>query len=178
MAVVSSPALQPHRKLYNVLDGLPILGGDMDPHGGEHVVFDFVGALELARRLWSLADGVDSSNTKRNTAAGVALRDWEGRFANDFRNSMTAEWNSAVNLAAAMRGDAQRLATLWTQAMLEEAKVRYADHVSRKRKERSLITQVHDVIFGSDEDYGPEPGPFAMPQPPAFAATGWLPEYD
>jgi hypothetical protein len=150
----------------------------MSPHGGEHVVFDFAGALELARRLWGLADTVDSSRVTRNTAAGTALRQWEGRFANDFRTSMTAEWNTAINLTAAMRGDAQRLATLWTLAMLEEAKVRYADHVTRKRNERSLLTQIHDVFLGSDEDYGPEPGPFATPQPPAFEATGTLPEYD
>lgn len=161
-----------------MFDGLPISGGDMDVHGGEHVVFDFPGALELARRLWSLADGVDDSRVKRDAAAGVALRHWVGRYANDFRTSMTAEWTTEVNLAAAMRGDAQLLAALWAQAMLEEAKVRYADHVTTRKHKRSLLTQFHDAVFGSDENYGPEPGPFATPQPPAFDATGQLPVYD
>jgi hypothetical protein len=73
---------------------------------------------------------------------------------------MTAERGNASSLATAMRDDARRLATLWTQAMEEEARVRYADHVTHKKSERSLLGQVHDAIFGSDEDYGPRPGPF------------------
>ena len=150
----------------------------MSPHGGEHVVFDFAGALELARRLWNLADGVDGSRVKRDTAAGVALKHWVGRYATEFRTSMTAEWTTEVNLAAAMRGDAQGLAGLWAQAMLEEAKVRYADHVTDKKNKRSLLSQFHDALFGADEDYGPEPKPFATPQPPSFEVTGQLPVYD
>jgi hypothetical protein len=150
----------------------------MGVHGGQHVLFDFAGALELARRLWGLADSVDSSKVTRNTAAGTALQHWEGKFADDFMTSMTAEWTSAVNLGAAMRGDALRLAALWAQAMLEEAKVRYADHVTLKKKQRDLLTQIGDALFGSHEDYGPEPGAFATPQPPTFDATGTLPVYD
>jgi len=150
----------------------------MGVHGGQHVVFDFEGALELARRLWNLADGVDIFRGKRDAAATTALRVWQGRYATEFRGSVTAEQGSDTNLSTAMRDDARTLAALWSQAMAEEAKVRYADHVTTEKKHRSLLHRAEDALFGSHEDYGPEPGPFSVPQPPAFTATGSLPVYE
>ncbi|MCK9922696.1 hypothetical protein MXD61_12600 [Frankia sp. AgPm24] len=150
----------------------------MDVHGGQHVVFDFDGALELARRLWGLADNVDTFRGKRDTAATTALRHWQGRYATDFRNSVTTEQGSDTNLSTAMRGDARTLASLWSQAMTEEAKVRYADHVTEKRRHRSFFHRVEDALLGADDDdYGSAPEPFAVPQPPTFMATGCLPVY-
>ncbi|KJE24241.1 hypothetical protein FF36_01316 [Frankia torreyi] len=150
----------------------------MGVHGGQHVVFDFAGALELARRLWGLADGVDTFRGKRDTAATTALRHWQGRYVTEFRSSVTAEQGSDTHLSTAMRDDARTLAALWSQAMAEEAKVRYADHVTEKKQHRGFFHRIEDAVFGSDDDYGPEPGPFAVPQPPAFTATGSLPVYD
>ncbi|WP_101831017.1 hypothetical protein [Frankia canadensis] len=141
------------------------------------MVFDFDGALEVARQLWGLAENVDTFRGKRDAAATTALRHWQGRYATEFRGSVTAEQGSDTSLSAAMRADARNLATLWSQAMTEEARVRYADHVTEKKQHRSFFHRVEDTILGSHEDYGPEPGPFAVPQPPTFTATGCLPVY-
>jgi exonuclease VII large subunit len=149
----------------------------MRVHAGEHVVFDFHGALELARRLWALGTQLEAAQRARCQAQAIALAHWRGRYAQQFRESAQAETQSAAHLAEALRADARHLARRWSMAMDQEAKVRYAEHVSQVRAARSMLEQVTDHVLGDHTDYGPRPSCSSDPRPPAFTPTAQLPHY-
>ncbi|WP_239334375.1 hypothetical protein [Frankia sp. CiP3] len=149
----------------------------MGIHAGQHVVFDFDGALELARQLWRLADDTERQEGVRVTAARTALADWQGGYAVDFAESMNAETTSASTVAAHLRNDARILAQQWVRAMDEEGRVRHAEHVERLKAQRSLWEHVEDFFIGDDHDYGNLPATPLEPQPPLFDPTAVLPHY-
>lgn len=144
---------------------------------GRSVVFDFNGALALARSMWALAGHVEDTRNARSQAAATALRQWRGRFADQFRQGAAADQANATNIADALRTDARLLATRWTDAMQQQGNVLYAEHKQRVIAQRSLWEQIGDTIFGDHTNYGPTPKRPAVPQPPNFAPTAALPRY-
>jgi hypothetical protein len=55
------------------------------------VVFDYDGALSMARRLWALADALETLMSERETSAEVALTDWQGAYGESFAGRISVE---------------------------------------------------------------------------------------
>ena len=67
------------------------------------VVFDYDGALALARRLWAFADALQGLMTDRETSAGEALVDWTGPHGETFASRVGTERIDIDAVAASFR---------------------------------------------------------------------------
>jgi hypothetical protein len=85
-----------------------------DPSGG--VVFDFDGALDLARRLWALADEWEQAYARRAAAASAALARWTGPAAHELTVQLPPERQASVQVCYRLRDEAQRWAMAWAAA--------------------------------------------------------------
>ena len=145
--------------------------GDLD--AGGRVRFDFDGSLELARKLWSIADDLVDEDNGRRTEAETALAKWEGPYGTEFSGRRADEHTSRVNVIAGLRADARSWASAWAVALDQQNKNNRAQAVIDEREDRSLLEKGWDSTFGSDDsddqvDQVPE---VPVPQPPAFTPT-------
>lgn len=140
------------------------------------VVFDFDGALALARRLYALADELAQVGAARQRGAESASLGFEGSYAQAFSARMGTEKTNVSAVAAGLRGDAEDLATMWKTEMDNENRVRYARHVDALKAARSEVAQIEDWLTGTFH-YPPEPAGVPVPQPPGFAPTAILVSY-
>jgi hypothetical protein len=142
------------------------------------VVFDYDGALTLARRLWSLAADLAELMTSRSTAATTALTDWRGpyrdQFVDDRRPPEVSTGNAVV---AQLRSDAGLWAKAWTDVMDENNRRRWARHHQQVKNDRNWLEQAGDWLGGGFEDDTPKPQPVDVPASPGFYATGSLVTY-
>ena len=149
--------------------------------GSNDVRFDFDGSLEVARKLWSLADGIEESAKRRYIAAGTALLQWQGPFTDLFRERVAEELR-VLNLSTTeLRDGARHWATAWKQAMDENNRRRRARHVKayadQMSSERSAGERFVDFLSGGDDSdelaaaRTPAARQVATPVPPAFAPT-------
>lgn len=138
----------------------------------DDVVFDFEGALSLARQLGTLADQVAALVRARQSLSDAARVGFLGRHADDFVARVAVEVANGSNLAAHLRSDAEICAAAWKKAMDEENRRRYARHVDDIRRQRSIGQTVWDDLFGWK--YPPAPEPVPLPRPPLFAPTAEL----
>ncbi|MGQ0823503.1 MAG: hypothetical protein ACT4OX_00495 [Actinomycetota bacterium] len=141
----------------------------------DDVVFDYEGALALARNLWQLADHTDALRLRRQTQADATLVSWVGTHAVEFERRVTNEQSELTHVAECLRADAQAWALQWKRAMDTQNKVIYARHVDDKKASRSLISKVGDLFGGPD--YPPEPAPVPVPQPPLYVSCAQLVRY-
>ncbi|MGH2719317.1 MAG: hypothetical protein ACRDJU_12155 [Actinomycetota bacterium] len=148
----------------------------MQVKAGHDVVFDFEGALALARRLYALADQLASVGATRQRGAEGASVGFVGSYAQAFSGRLATEAANVSAVAAGLRGDAGTLAAMWKTEMDNENRVRYARHVDALKSARSEVSQIEDWLTGTFH-YPPEPAGVALPQPPAFAPTAELVAY-
>jgi phosphoglycolate phosphatase-like HAD superfamily hydrolase len=133
------------------------------------VVFDYDGALNLARRLWALADEVTGAARRRGELALVAATNFAGAYGDQFSSRMSVEATNMTNVTQGLRADAMAVAGMWKAAMEEENRRIYARHVDDLKSHRSVLEQIGDFFTGFH--YPSEPDPVPLPQPPGFAPT-------
>lgn len=140
------------------------------------VVFDYEGALGLARGLWLLADHFEQFGGDRELASSVAATGWSGRFASQYSERRGDERTSTGVVIDALRGDARLWAQAWASAMNAQNKVLWARHHDYLKNNRSTLESVGD-FFGGFTDNTPHPLPVAVPGAPHFSATSSLVTY-
>lgn len=143
---------------------------------GADVRFDFSGSLVLARRLWALADQIETMMASRVTAASDALSTWLGAYGTEFGGRIDTENGDIVRIAEQLRSAASGWAECWKQAMDEQNRVLYARQVNKVEDERSGWDSFWGGVFGHD-DLPDQPAGVATPAAPQFAATASLVRY-
>lgn len=139
------------------------------------VVFDYDGALSLARRLWSLADDLDELLAKRAASATTALTDWRGPYRDQFVDDRRPPEVSTGNaVAGQLRGDAGLWAKAWKDVMDENNRRRWARHHKDLKDNRNWLESAGDWLGGGFEDDTPKPASLDLPVSPGFYATGSL----
>ena len=139
------------------------------------VVFDYQGALSLARQLWALADEVTHTAGSRRDLGDHARVDFTGRYGDELVSRLSAEAANLAQAANGLRDDAMAVAQMWKDAMDEENRRIYARHVDDIKGHRSVLESIGDFFTGFH--YPPEPQPVPVPHPPVFAPTAELVHY-
>lgn len=145
----------------------------MSISAGGRVDFDFEGSLQLARKLWQLADDLVTEDDGRGTEAETALAKWEGPYSTQFGERRTSERESRTNVVSGLRADARSWASAWVEAMHQQNKNNRAAKVEQIRDDRGWLEKGWDNTFGeddSDDQVGEADRP-STPQPPEFTAT-------
>ncbi|HWL38320.1 MAG TPA: hypothetical protein VNQ77_19185 [Frankiaceae bacterium] len=139
----------------------------------QRVRFDFEGSLALARRLWALADELESARTRRAADADAARHEWRGRYADEFNRRMADEATGFVNVVHGLREEARGWAASWKRAMDEQNRRNRARQVDAVRADRGWFERnVADRFTGDhSDDEVPEAPEADVPQPPYFTAT-------
>lgn len=83
----------------------------------DDVVFDYDGALELARQLWQLADGWEAAFARRSAAAVAALAAAVGPAARDLAARPPVERRASEEAGRKLRQEATRWAQAWADAV-------------------------------------------------------------
>lgn len=135
----------------------------------EDVVFDFEGALNLARRLWAFADELESATSDRFTGAETALTSWLGAYADEFVERMNTEQNQLTQLVGLLRHDADQWASAWKDAKDEQNRRLWARQVDQMKADRNVFDHIGDFFTGFD--YPPDPVPVPKPTPSGFYAS-------
>lgn len=137
------------------------------------VRFDFDGSLTLARKLWALADLIESAKASRAGHAAIARDSWRGKYAEDFALRVTDESTSFTRVIHGLREEACGWATCWKKAMDEQNRRNRARQVDATRAKRSWVERnIGDLFLGDDSDSQvPMPPSVAVPQPPHFLPT-------
>lgn len=144
-----------------------------DPQGGGRIRFDFDGSLELARRLWSLADDLVDEDNGREGEYDTAMAKWEGPYGVEFAGRRTDERSSRTAVVTGLRADARSWAAAWAAALDQQNKNNRAAAVQHERDSRNIFEQGWDATFGeddSDEQVAQVPD-VPVPTPPLFNAT-------
>jgi hypothetical protein len=134
------------------------------------VVFDFDGALQLARLSWQTADELDRLRGERGSQAAAALTDWVGAYGVEFAARTDSDVQGAFAVAEQLRAEANGWAEEWKQAMDQENYNRYQAACDRVRGDRSTLDKIGGFFVGHD-DLPPTPKLADRPTPPLFAAT-------
>mgnify|MGYP001057108031 CR=1 FL=1 len=144
-----------------------------DVKAGGRVQFDWDGSLELARKLWALADDLTDEDAGRETQFDTAKAKWRGTYGEQFADRRVTERSSRTNVVTGLRDDARAWAKAWAQAMDQQNKNNRAAEVERVSDDRGLLEKGWDSTFGSDDsdDKVPMPESVPIPTPPGFAPT-------
>lgn len=137
----------------------------------DDVRFDYEGSLALARRLWDLADRLDTLGVARNRWGIEALVEWEGRLGDQFADRIDSETSGCARLSADLREAANQWAQAWADALNQQNRRLYARAVHRIRDDRGIVDSIIGGLFGHD-DLPPEPSLRSTPIAPAFLPTG------
>jgi len=142
----------------------------------DDIRFDYVASLQLARRLWSLADTLNELRINRHDKAAAALSDWLGAYGTQFGQRIDAENQTAFGIANDLYLAAEQWAARWAEAMNEQNSINFAREVKRVEDDRNLAEDIWGGIVGHD-DLPPEPPTIDVPKSPGFYATGSLTRY-
>lgn len=152
--------------------------GDIDPGG--KVDFDFEGSLELAEKLWALADELEREDRGRQRQAETALARWSGPYATQFAQRRSTEEASALNVINGLRADAEAWAVAWVDAMEQQNKNNRAAAVQQHRDDRNWFHKQWDEHgFGEDDaesQVGAAERP-PTPRDPSFAPTATFQDF-
>ena len=121
-------------------------------------VFDYHGALTLARRLARLADTWERSFDERAIAYGEALASWTGPHRDHVARRFAHERSVSESACRALRAEADRWARAWTDAV---------DDANRARWSAATIGVVESTI--------PIPPPVDVPVAPHYQPTAPVP---
>ena len=135
----------------------------------QDVVFDFDGALNLARRLWSFADELEAAKDDRFTGAEAALASWLGSYSDEFVERMNTEQTNLDQVVAGLRTEADQWAQAWKDATDEQNRRLWARQVDQMKSDRNVLDHVGDFFTGFD--YPPDPAPVRKPAPSGFYGT-------
>ena len=138
----------------------------------QNVTFPYEACLSLARALWALSTGITGTyQPARISAAQTAVKEWQGKFRQDFDQRMTTSISDASGVAGSLQAAAKGLAAQWAQANYQQQQYNYARAVQHKRDSKSGWDKVGDWFGGDNTNYGSPPKPPEVPQPPGFAPT-------
>jgi hypothetical protein len=137
---------------------------------GADVRFDFEGSLALARRLWELADQIETLMDARVCKASDGLSTWLGTYGTDFAGRIDTEYTDIANIAGQLRAGAYGWAANWKAAMDQQNRVLHARRVKEVESDRSLLDKGIGFFTGHD-DLPPEPEPAGTPAAPGFQPT-------
>ena len=133
--------------------------------GFASVVFDYDGALNAARRLWALAEEIETMMAARETARDAATVGFVGVFATQFGDRIGQERTDVNNAITQLRTGASEWAASWKDAMDEENRVRYARAYQYSKDNQGLIGHLDGV------ERPPDVIAVAVPTSPLFTAT-------
>ncbi len=145
----------------------------MGVEAGADVVFDYVGALSLARQLWVLADQLETYGADRELASATALTGWSGEYATQFAGRCSDERTTKSSIVGGLRGDAVKWAQAWASATNEQNKILWARHDRKLKDDQSGW----DNFWNGFHDDTPHPQPVSTPAAPYFSATASLVSY-
>ncbi len=148
----------------------------MGMSAADDVRFDYVASLQLARRLWALADDVDAIRNQRVALGQTALSDWLGVYGTQFADRINSEDVQAATIANEMRAAAEQWGIRWAEAMNEQNSINHARETERVKDDRSGWDNFTG-FFGGHDDLPPTPGAVPPPTAPSFLPTGTLTRY-
>ena len=119
------------------------------------VVFNFDGALEVARRLAALAEQADSAFDVYEAEADAAFAVWSGPHRDRAADRVSQQRGSTAAAIQSLRSEADRWALAWASA---------ADDL---RRERWVVAATR----GQDGPPLAAPAPVEVPHPPSYLPT-------
>lgn len=149
----------------------------MGRHAASDVVFDFEGALAVARRLWALADSLDRVMAGRESLAAEALTSWRGNHAVSFAARVGTERVDIDTAAGWLRVGAEEWAAAWKEAMDEQNRALFARECQRREDEAEWYESGFFGAVLGGPDMPEEPAALAVPTAPGFASTGGFVRY-
>jgi len=135
------------------------------------VVFDYEGALTMARRLWALADTLETLIGARETASEDALVGWLGPHGDSFVTRVDTERVDVDAVVASFRVGAQGWAAAWKDAIDEQNRILQARRFEYNKDHQGTF----GGLDGVERPHDPEPR--ALPREPNFHATGGFEDY-
>lgn len=143
---------------------------------GGQVVFDFDGALQLARDLHSLADDLIARRESRRTNATTAKDKWEGPLRTSFNTRESDEYGEVASIASQLRSEAVLWAQAWQGAVLQQRKNYRMAKIEEVSDNRGTLERLNDTVnpFASDNsaDKVPEAEAPPLPTAPYFSDGG------
>ncbi len=140
------------------------------------VRFDYDGSLELARRLWQLADRLDTLAGERHRWAADALVDWAGPLGAEFAGRVDTEAADVARISGELRVTANGWAQAWAGALNQQNRRLFARACELVRRRRSVGDQIVGFFTGHD-DLPSEPATRSIPSAPRFLPTGTFARY-
>lgn len=139
------------------------------------VRFDYDGALQLARALWTYADTLSGVKPGRATDVDTALKLWTGPKAREFKTAASDEISSMNSFVTALRAEAKGWAKCWKDAFDLQNNINWARANEKKKSDRSGMETFSDNWNPFDSGYQPppKPEPVAQPASPDFYATAY-----
>lgn len=140
-----------------------------------NVNFDYDGALQAARDLYSLSGVVTSKHESRVTASADAEDTWVGGHRDSFDSKMSTEDTDVETISGALVTLANRLATAWSEARGEQDRINHARFVQDEKDNDSGWENAGEFFTGED-DYGAPPENPPAPVSPDYAIpSGYSP---
>lgn len=142
----------------------------------ERVAFDFDAAQRFTARLRATAGELDTELGARTAAAGRALEEWRGVFADRFRAQMDYFGTGARTFADSMRRTAARIDQAAELARQEQARRDRAQAWVDEQNAMNGLEKVLDAVgdFFTGDDAPPESPPIEPPRldvPETFTVT-------
>ena len=140
---------------------------------GGKVVFDFEGSLDLARKLWALADALETEDRGRQGEYEIAKAKFQGAYADQFVGRRDTERSSASTVIESLRVDARGWASAWAKAKYQQNVNDRVAKVETMRQSRSMWEKFGDAVMGYDDtdDQVPAAQSVPTPVPPSFSPT-------
>jgi len=125
---------------------MPPLGGNSEP-----VRFAFLEATQLAAALRAAATELEAQVPTRQAWATEALKQWRGRFADEFRAGHASGVKDAGAFVAAMRKAATDLDALAQEAKDEQQRRNTAASWQAEQDSEGWIEKKWEGFWGTDE---------------------------
>ena len=139
------------------------------------VLFDFSGALQLARDLYAASTLLERVLEERLAVGEAASAAWRGPAGDDFRVQGQIEEDEASRITTALQVEAVDWAQAWSEAMNEQNRRNRQIRVEEISDARGLGEQLVDVVTGDDSTRQVEDlRHIAVPRSPDFTPTGSL----
>lgn len=132
------------------------------------VVFDYDGSLEVARRLWALADRLGTEMTARETARGDAEVGFVGKYAGQLIDRVGQERTDVDNAVTQLRAGADAWAAAWKDAVDQQNQNRYARAYEHSKNNQGFLGLGR--LDGIERP--PDVQHVTIPVSPSYAPTG------
>jgi hypothetical protein len=135
-----------------------------------NVNFDFDGALEAARDLYSLSGVVRTKHGARADEGEGAKDGWEGGYRSDFDSKLSNEGTDVDTIAGALVSLANLFASEWANARGEQDRINFARYVQNERDNDGGWENAGE-FFAGENDLGAPPDNPPVPDAPDYAPT-------